>query len=553
MRRHDRRIQVLERLASTPFADPLEMSALWEIPHRSLYDALSFLHQDALVQSVPHATQLIPPTKRYALTAAGVRRLADETGKEVAELLRSLPLSAQWQRVLLQRLDAVAVIYRLAADIARKLGAVRVRWYRRGPLDAGLLLPDGRPVDVVRQGRTSDRTGFAKRLWRLRDLSLPGTVLVLAQDEVRMRHARRLLTGAPLSAVIGVECDVMLAGHGDRVWRLPSVKSGLDLNHVLSYIEGSGQLPRFPYSSRASLPDDLKLREPMQTAPDHLLPVLLKPAQKRALDFIYDWPWITPDHLSELMGVSRSRLWQVLSPLVEGGLVHRVSVRGRLLVLTDRGLGALARRDRTSVRIARRRWSAELMDPKAPLTWRNVTGRRSRQLLRHLDHTAAVHGFLASMARQARRKGWEVVQMDPPMRAARHFRYGGSLHSIHPDAFGLLRADRRTCAFLLEWERRAVRPSTMAERLAPYLRYYATKQPIDDHGLQPDVLVVLRDGASKGEFLRLAHRTISQLNIVLPLMAADGVALNAGGSMVDVWQTHDSAGDVDSFGISQRS
>ena len=323
MRRHDRCMQALEQLASTPFADRLEMSALWDIPHRSFYDALASLHQDGLVQSVPHATELVPHTRRYCLTAAGVRRLAEETEKDIGELLRSLPVSAQWQRILLHRLDAVAVIYRLAAGVARKLGEVHVRWYRRGPLDAGLLFPDGRAVGVVRQGLTSDRTGFAKRLWRLRDLSLPGTVLVLTQDEVRMRHARRLLTGVPLSAVIGVERDVMFAGDGDRVWRLPSVKSALDLDHVLSYIEGSGQLPRFPYSSMVALPGDLELREPMQTAPDHLLPVLLKPSQKRVLDIIHDWPWITPDHLRGLMGVSRSRLWQVLSPLVNGSLVDR--------------------------------------------------------------------------------------------------------------------------------------------------------------------------------------------------------------------------------------
>ncbi len=39
--------------------------------------------------------------------------------------------------------------------------------------------------------------------------------------------------------------------------------------------------------------------------------------------------------------------------------------------------------------------------------------------------------------------------------------------------------------------RRAVRPVTIAARLGPYLRYYASRRPTDDHGAQPAVLVVL--------------------------------------------------------------
>ena len=34
-----------------------------------------------------------------------------------------------------------------------------------------------------------------------------------------------------------------------------------------------------------------------------------------------------------------------------------------------------------------------------------------------------------------------------------------------------------------------MRPVTMAARIAPYLRYYATRRPIDDHGTLPVVLV----------------------------------------------------------------
>ena len=39
--------------------------------------------------------------------------------------------------------------------------------------------------------------------------------------------------------------------------------------------------------------------------------------------------------------------------------------------------------------------------------------------------------------------------------------------------------------FFLEWERRAVQPSTMDAHLAPCLRDYASQRPTDDHGVRP--------------------------------------------------------------------
>ena len=135
----------------------------------------------------------------------------------------------------------------------------------------------------------------------------------------------------------------------------------------------------------------------------------------------------------------------------------------------------LARRDRSSVGAARKRWSVTPADPKAPLDWRNVSGRRSRQLLRNVEHTEAVHWFVAVLERQAHSRSREVVQFDPPRRASRYFRHGDRLRSIQPDAFCVLRRGERTWPFFLEWERRAVRPLRWRHASR---RTYATTHPI---------------------------------------------------------------------------
>ena len=103
----------------------------------------------------------------------------------------------------------------------------------------------------------------------------------------------------------------------------------------------------------------------------------------------------------------------------------------------------------------------------------------------NLEHTQAVHWFLAILANQSRSQGWEAAQLDPPRRASRFFHHEDRLHSVRPDAFGVLKREGKVRPFFLEWERRAVRPVTMAARIAPYLRYYAANRPLDDHGVVP--------------------------------------------------------------------
>ena len=76
---------------------------------------------------------LAAPTRRLCLTAAGLHLLAEEDGIAVDELLRTRPVSERWRRLMLERLDAVAVIYRLC-----------FRWFRALPVDAAAALPDGR-------------------------------------------------------------------------------------------------------------------------------------------------------------------------------------------------------------------------------------------------------------------------------------------------------------------------------------------------------------------------------------------------------------------------
>ena len=531
--------EALRRLAEMPFLDRLELAAVSGRSRGAVYEAIAKLTAWGMVDAIPHASPLIPPVRRYHLTAEGLRRLAAGEGVTVDQLLDTRPVSAHWRRVLLERLDAVGGIYRVAAALSDSAHPIRFRWYRAGPADAGIFLPGGRCLAVVRQGNTADRATFAKRLWRLSEEARPGpgAVLLLAPDEIRLRQASRVLDSLPLLGFLALEGDAARADAAGQVWRTPSAPVPLSLREVLDYLRPGGELPAGTPPRRESLPAYLDLNSAGNDVPACLLPSLLKPAGKRALDLLSDWPWLQPAHLGQLMGVGRTRLYQVLERLRELGLVIATDVEGRrCLALSDRGLTALARRDRTAVGLARQRWSAAPVKPEVPLTWRNVRGSRSRQLLRNLDHTQAVHWFLAVLANQSRSQGWKVVQFDPPRRASRFFRHDDRLHSVRPDAFGVLKREGKVTPFFLEWERRAVRPVTMAARIAPYLRYYAANRPLDDHGVAPAVLVVFDDDLAAGHFLRVASDEMRRTGVRVPLWVSHRNALERSGPLGAAWQ-----------------
>ena len=305
---------------------------------------------------------------------------------------------------------------------------------------------------------------------RLRRITGLGAVLLTAPDEVRLRQVRRLVRGAPAITFLALEADAVRSGADARIWRVPSGSARLSLRELSGYVVAHGRWSEERPLTRLTLPRPIRLPDQRRTRRTWLLPARLGASEKRVLDAIGDWPWIRPAHLRPLLGVGARRLAQLLQRLTELDLVRAVMISGRRrLVLTDAGIACLARRDRTAVGDARKRWSVRRgvpVEPGSALGWRKVPGLRARQLLRNLDHTEAVHGWGAGLAEQAAARSQQLVQFEPPHRASRYFRHQGSPRSIHPDAFGVLRSEGEHWSFFLEWERRAVRPATMRARLA---------------------------------------------------------------------------------------
>ena len=276
--------ELLRLLATMPFLDRLEMAAVSGRSRGAVYDAAEGLEKAGQITTISHTSPIIPPTQRYSLTTAGLHKLARSEGMTVEELLRHLPVSEQGRRLLMGRLDAAAVIYRLASALSDVAFPLRFRWYRAMPMDAVVTFPDGRTMAIIRQGMTADKTAFAKRMWKLRELFRPSAVLMLMADEIRLRHQRRAMSGAPSLIFFALERDVAGAGAGAPVWRPPSGPAVLDLRTALAHTGVSDPSPTEKPPTRAHIPTSIHTETEHQSAPIWMLPSILKATEKRALD-----------------------------------------------------------------------------------------------------------------------------------------------------------------------------------------------------------------------------------------------------------------------------
>ena len=232
--------EALLLLCATPLATVEELARFGRIPASTLRDRLKRLTERGLVDSVPHHLSVLGtrPQRRYFPTAKGVIAGAMATEGE-SHMLRAYPVSKQWFRLLAERLDAIAVLYHVAAMIAdadTHGDPVRVDHYRSGPYDMLLTLSGGRTVSLIRQGPALPTSRLRYRLRsieRLDSNDTPFVTLVLTHADQATRRAVRSL-GDPSEhrrTFVATEGELLAGDHEGVVWH----RCGSGLGHDPPY------------------------------------------------------------------------------------------------------------------------------------------------------------------------------------------------------------------------------------------------------------------------------------------------------------------------------
>ena len=511
-------------LCEAPLTTAGELAQLTRVPVSTLRDQLAKLSDRGLADSRPHRLAVLGsrPQRRWFPTAAGIRALAVDEDDE-RRLLRIYPVSKQWFRLLTERLDAVAVLYHIAALVAEadpERQPVRVDHYRQGPFDALLTLSGGRTIAILRQGPllTAANLRFRLRTFERMDGRLcPNLTLVLTDSEQDTRRAVRALADPSLHDATLVACtaDLVAAGPRSPVFQQggygfpnpPTIGPDFDLCSVLAWITRrvAAYSKRGPLEPRPD-PDTLYRSDRQATPPkpaaqlDTALSLQLTRAEKQVLDLIADWPLSTTEQVAGLMGgVTPRRANQVLRSLQRRDLVRR---DGKAHVLTDDGLTYVARRDRAAVGPTLDRWTPQWAEDGSYI------GTALRAIASQQQHQAGITDFAAQLSAEVARSpdhDHELLDLLPTQRSQISYRSGFKNFVLHPDASFQLsdQGDWDWC--LLEYERRATTPKRVPERLRPYRRYFRSGYARLDHGGGwPLVLFVFESVEAEETFIEVA-------------------------------------------------
>ena len=187
-------------LCAVPLTTAQELSCLGRIPITTLKDQLRRLADQGLVDSVLHRLSSLGsrPRRRYFPTEKGIIAGGAATqGQD--HFLELYPVSRQWFRLLAERLDSIAVLYRVAAfvaDLDDQNKPVRVDPNRQGPYDMLITLSSGRSVGVMRQGPTLPSSNLRFRVRSMEQLHYsrkPTVTLILTFSDQATRRAIRTL------------------------------------------------------------------------------------------------------------------------------------------------------------------------------------------------------------------------------------------------------------------------------------------------------------------------------------------------------------------------
>ena len=287
----------LRLLCAAPLATVKELARFGRVPESTLRERLDRLAAKGLVDSVSHRLDSLGPRpqRRRFPTDQGIMAAA-QAEHGVQRFLTEYPVSRQWFRILTERLDAVAVIYHVAAllaDADQSGQPVRVDHYRQGPYDALVTLSQGRTLGIIRQGPMLPSPNLRYRLRSAESLpwrQVPRATLVLTCSDQANRRAVRTL-GHPMEHrfhFVATEDEQLAGDHTAVAWQqcghgmaaLPTISPHRSLSDVLaevgSYLDVRAieSRDRTPPEQRQSKPD------PDTLYSDHLRTLMPDPGSR---------------------------------------------------------------------------------------------------------------------------------------------------------------------------------------------------------------------------------------------------------------------------------
>lgn len=250
------------------------------------------------------------------------------------------------------------------------------------------------------------------------------------------------------------------------------------------------------------------------------------------LTLLFTHPLLSVYEIAALLGRAANSIERYLGLLRSQGCIEPlVSEVGQRWRLSDRGLRLLAATQYVSIHSIA---IVEERTGEASLVQRGID-----VLLRHLEHTAGIYGFFASLslaASQERLQGREhhLLWWETGPSCERRYPDHERWHNFRPDAMGEYQAGERYVRFWLEWDRATMGTRDLFAKFKTYTQYTTSHEWFKEQHVMPHLLVVV---PCKEQEMRIA-RIVEDVRMNTPglvILTTTATRLADVGPLAEIW------------------
>ena len=249
------------------------------------------------------------------------------------------------------------------------------------------------------------------------------------------------------------------------------------------------------------------------------------------LTYCLDHPLLSAQDLAMLLTLEEGTIVRYLRELRTMGCLEREeTVVGERWHLSERGLRLVAAAHH--VRISR---LATATTPVKPRTEPSLVQLGLEEAHGHIQHTAGIYGFFASLAQAANtRPDHRLLWWETGSICERRYRHHDAWYNLRPDGAGEYQAGTQRVRFWLEWDRGTMVLRDLASKFTTYARYVAYRSWVKEHAVLPLLLTVAADVGQERRIRRVAQQQLAHTpGLVMQMTTASLLATQ--GPLAPIW------------------
>jgi predicted transcriptional regulator len=285
-----------------------------------------------------------------------------------------------------------------------------------------------------------------------------------------------------------------------------------------------------------------------------LLGLRLTPCQWGILGLLLEHPMLSDKELAVFLGIQRRSVRCSLYELHQLGCLESIATEvGKRWHMCGRGLRLIAAANHIHIRTI-----AGVPDDETDMGTSLVAQRGEAWLFQHIQHTAGIYDFFATVAQAAGKEtDHELCWWETGAMCERRYRVGEQWYNLRPDALAEYRLGQQHMRFWLEWDRGTMNVRDLSIKCTAYAHFVTSREWAREDARVPRLFCIAPDIAQEKRIQRVTQVRLTQASGLLVWTTTE-VLLNEYGPLAPIWLLGTSRfdqgglpGSVNRYGLSQ--